>query len=451
LIRLVQTAPSLECFGQRMVALSVLARVAVSSETSSDNAPRIRAGALHKAMERFEGWVVVRPDGYLANMISGKAIRKIGELRGTDQGFFAGHLPVGIPHVSDGGLLRPVQRDGSVGKPVGEARGLEHDLANRALDGAENSVVAVVDGVIAVLTDPAGVVNDAARLARSIRPADEVAAWLIENVPDYVERFQAKPLGDQVEDISTVISNLMTMYLLSAPVSGLVDEAAKIRMFPWFSAEMTPAGALALEFGFAAVPAQLVGAIEAGGLLGASGLLFHSTTPIPADIDASRAAAREHYGSESLRPNRQKKTKTTKPNPGAEHWRTAESFRETIGDLDLKVDEARGGHLIEKHVGKDKKYLQERLDEKPNADQMSTFNSELEASRAVRQALRENSLKVAEWLAGSPDDILRIKTSSFEGGTVLSRSGKMRSGQGARIILLGDGAGGWIVYTGYPI
>ncbi|MEO1481013.1 MAG: RNase A-like domain-containing protein [Myxococcota bacterium] len=107
--------------------------------------------------------------------------------------------------------------------------------------------------------------------------------------------------------------------------------------------------------------------------------------------------------------------------------------------------------MIEKHVGKDKQYLQERLDEKPNADQMSTFNSELEASRAVRQALRENDLRIGQWLSSSPDGKLILKTSNFRGGKVLDKTGDLRSGSGARIVLVGDGAGGWIVYTGYPL
>lgn len=452
--RLMQKRPTLEGFGPRMVTVALLHQVMTESGPESHaDAPRADLDALYDVMARFEGMVVLRPDGYLASLTRGQAIRKLGNVVSRPYGFGVGSYPVGIPYIAHQGLFYEINPDGSRGEERGYLRSnLERGLAGRVVDGAENAVVDTVDGVVTLLTDPGQVLQDAGDTLKSIPPAQEVARWLTESAPEFVERFNAMPPGDQVEAVSTVVSHLFTMGLLASPVLAGGEKLSKARFVPKLMLAAGAAGSLTVSFEWAAVTASTAGKLatlgKAGAAAGALGIL-HSTLPDPAAINDSRAASRQHYG---VPPKGEpRKPRLVRPNRQAERWVTAEEFlNRHSGRLDLRAHEARGGHTLEKHVGKTDGELRARLDREPGKDQMSTFVSEIEARRAVQKAIRENAVKIAEWEANSTTKRLELDT-RFLGGRVLERGEKSsRAGRSVRVVLRGDGVGGWIVRTAYP-
>lgn len=64
---------------------------------------------------------------------------------------------------------------------------------------------------------------------------------------------------------------------------------------------------------------------------------------------------------------------------------------------DLNRDEARGGHTLQRHVGKTDAELQRRLeDESLSAD--STYADRTTAEMAVAASIRENAVRIDRWL-----------------------------------------------------
>jgi len=64
---------------------------------------------------------------------------------------------------------------------------------------------------------------------------------------------------------------------------------------------------------------------------------------------------------------------------------------------DLSRDESRGGHTLERHVGRTDAQLRERL-QSEDVSAASTYNDRATAEMAVAAAIRENSDKVNRWL-----------------------------------------------------
>jgi hypothetical protein len=64
---------------------------------------------------------------------------------------------------------------------------------------------------------------------------------------------------------------------------------------------------------------------------------------------------------------------------------------------DLARDETRGGHTVERHIGKTDIELRERL-EKEELSTDSTYSDQATAEMAVAAAIRENQSKIDRWL-----------------------------------------------------
>lgn len=116
---------------------------------------------------------------------------------------------------------------------------------------------------------------------------------------------------------------------------------------------------------------------------------------------------------------------------------------------DLEKHESSGGHLLQKHVGKTQAELAARLAAEPDLKEVSTFLSRAEAESAVSTVLRVRHAELASWLEKGANGSLKLEA-SFNGGLVLKRGAtSCVAGQAARIMLRGDGKGGWFVATGY--
>jgi hypothetical protein len=120
---------------------------------------------------------------------------------------------------------------------------------------------------------------------------------------------------------------------------------------------------------------------------------------------------------------------------------------------DLARDEARGGHTLDKHVGRSDEELRERLDRERKISAASTWTNREVAEETVAQALRTEHDKIARWEErGSRRPNLALH---FDPGRVIGRTmrhGDRTSSPAAQavIVLKADGPDNFYVLTSYP-
>lgn len=115
----------------------------------------------------------------------------------------------------------------------------------------------------------------------------------------------------------------------------------------------------------------------------------------------------------------------------------------------LAASEATGGHLIDRHVGLTVDDLSARLDA-TKLPVVSSFGTADEAASAVSTALQRNQQVVDEWISNGAVGKIELDA-PFSGGQVLHRGfTEAVEGTAVRVVLKGDGTGGWYVLTGFP-
>jgi len=128
--------------------------------------------------------------------------------------------------------------------------------------------------------------------------------------------------------------------------------------------------------------------------------------------------------------------------------------RPASGDrYDLSRDEQRGGHTLEKHVGRTDAELRERLERERDISAASTWTDRASAEETVAAALRANQSKIDRWNErGYPRANLALH---FDAGHPIGRT--MRHGEtssepcsAAVVVLKADRNGGFFVLTTYP-
>jgi hypothetical protein len=132
---------------------------------------------------------------------------------------------------------------------------------------------------------------------------------------------------------------------------------------------------------------------------------------------------------------------------------TPNGSRDDAARYDLARDEARGGHTLEKHVGRSDRELRERLDQERNISAASTWTNREVAEETMAQALRAQHNKIVRWEErGYPRPNLALH---FDAGRVIGRI--MRRGDEtsspatqAVIVLKADGPDSFYVLTSYP-
>jgi len=117
----------------------------------------------------------------------------------------------------------------------------------------------------------------------------------------------------------------------------------------------------------------------------------------------------------------------------------------------LTASENLGGHTIARHVGRTDADLAARLASQRGIRAASTFLNQAEAEAAVANALAANAEEVASWMASGANGRLPLNI-PFSGGRVLQRGASVSTpGTGARIVLEGNGRGGYNILTSYPM
>jgi hypothetical protein len=120
---------------------------------------------------------------------------------------------------------------------------------------------------------------------------------------------------------------------------------------------------------------------------------------------------------------------------------------------DLGRDEQRGGHTLDKHVGRTDEELRERLDRQRDISAASTWTDRTAAEETVAAALRRNQDKVNRWNdRGFPRANLALH---FDAGRPIGRTmhhneSSSEPCSGAVVVLKADRDGGFFVLTTYP-
>jgi hypothetical protein len=119
---------------------------------------------------------------------------------------------------------------------------------------------------------------------------------------------------------------------------------------------------------------------------------------------------------------------------------------------DLTRDEDRGGHTLERHIGKTDAQLRERLaEESISAD--STYNDRDTAEMAVAASIRENSSRIDSWLrrpGGHSNLVLDYDSSSPLGRSMRRDEAASFPCSHAVVILKWLGPADYFVLTSYP-
>lgn len=127
--------------------------------------------------------------------------------------------------------------------------------------------------------------------------------------------------------------------------------------------------------------------------------------------------------------------------------------RDDAARYDLARDEVRGGHTLDKHVGRSDQELRQRLDRERNISAASTWTNREVAEKTVGQALRAEHDKIVRWEERGyrrPNLALHFDTGHVIGRSVRHGDQSPSPSTQAVIVLKADGPDSFYVLTSYP-
>jgi hypothetical protein len=82
-----------------------------------------------------------------------------------------------------------------------------------------------------------------------------------------------------------------------------------------------------------------------------------------------------------------------------------------VGDDILDTMESNGGHTLDRHVGKSKEYLEERVGNmRQGADGATSFSDKNTAIKATKDVLNQNLDKIDDWLVNGTSNRITLTT-----------------------------------------
>jgi toxin YxiD len=136
-----------------------------------------------------------------------------------------------------------------------------------------------------------------------------------------------------------------------------------------------------------------------------------------------------------------------------EHSNRARAVSALAPARDLSQDEAAGGHILRRHVGRTDEQLLERLDHERNISGASTYTDRATAERAVGAAIAQSQDRIQRWLnrkSGHPNLVLDYDAGQPIGRTINRGESQSRPCSHALIVLKYDPPSGYHVLTSYP-
>jgi hypothetical protein len=119
---------------------------------------------------------------------------------------------------------------------------------------------------------------------------------------------------------------------------------------------------------------------------------------------------------------------------------------------DLSQDEAAGGHILRKHVGRTDEQLLERLDHERNISGASTYTDRTTAERVVGAAIAQSQDRIQRWLSrsgGHANLVLDYDSDQPIGRTINRGDSHSRPCSHALVVLKYE-APSYYVLTSYP-
>ncbi len=135
---------------------------------------------------------------------------------------------------------------------------------------------------------------------------------------------------------------------------------------------------------------------------------------------------------------------TSAPETRLDHWQGS--------PRDLSQDEAAGGHILRKHVGRTDDQLRERLEHEPSISGASTYTDRDTAEHAVGAAIATSQDRIQRWLnrpSGHPNLVLDYDSSQPLGRTINRGDSQSRPCSHA-VVVLKYAAPSFYVLTSYP-
>ncbi|CAM3167159.1 Tox-REase-5 domain-containing protein [Corallococcus soli] len=275
---------TLGTFPARMAVGHLLREVLADGEVSRDT--------LLRRVDRFRRVAVLRPDGHLAWVWTGRTQQKAGALKWKDGTFRAGPFELGRFYVSNGFVIELADAQlAPVHGPVFVEVYDDADFISRTLDGAEAAFVKLALALGQFLTSP----RDSIAALKDL-PAGVVA--LIASSPEYFERFRYMTRGEQVQAVAELTTSLLvtkgTATSATRTVTGALAGAEATVPVLSLSAQ----GALTLER--VAVPVGRAASALSGGP-GAAILLQRANTATPPAGPGQWGPARESMSERARR------------------------------------------------------------------------------------------------------------------------------------------------------
>ncbi|WP_241758323.1 hypothetical protein [Myxococcus landrumensis] len=162
---------------------------------------------LVRRVGRFTHVAVLRPDGYLAWVPSGRTQQKVEPVEWKDGAFRAHGFELGRFYDGSTGVFRLLDAElrEANGFPIADVHD-DADVVSRGLDGAEEAFVGLALAVGKFFSTSPAENLDALRQM----PAAVVA--LIESSPEYLERFKYMTRGEQIQAVSKMVTNLIATW-----------------------------------------------------------------------------------------------------------------------------------------------------------------------------------------------------------------------------------------------
>jgi hypothetical protein len=159
---------------------------------------------LHARMRRFHPLLVLRTDGFLVRATTGRAVQQVGEVQLLEGALRAEGFQVGPFYLPRGKFLYPVD-DSLESHPDAVLAGVyspEEGTFGPAVEGAGLAVVDSISSLVNLVLHPGETLKGLARLPAAVRV-------LLENSPEYWERFRASSHGAQVRSISRILTHVL--------------------------------------------------------------------------------------------------------------------------------------------------------------------------------------------------------------------------------------------------
>lgn len=248
----IQAEVPLRDFGPWRMASHLLWQVVVENQ-------QVQRSELHARLRRFQGLLVLRPDGYLVLATTGEAIQHIGTVLLENGALRAEAFEVGPFYAVRQGMLYRLEQDLSV-HPDTVLSGVyapDTGTLGPAVEGAGMAVSDTVSGIVALVLHPGETLEGLAQVPSAVRT-------LFASAPAYWAHFQVLPHGEQVRAVSRVLTHVLLMCgTASAGAQGVASAAGRLGSLGLPVLSVSAEGALVLSR--VAVPAgQLVTAVGTG-------------------------------------------------------------------------------------------------------------------------------------------------------------------------------------------